>query len=158
MDKNLLKQNITNAFDNFKAEIKKHTDINQKRNDGGWSIGEIGDHIIKSTNSHWGATKKTDRPYDKYEKEIKELFLNFEMKFPAATQLQPQMKNYTVAELFSSIDINLKDIIQVIDTDDLTEICTDTQLPVWGTLTKFEWLTLIENHIIRHTHQINKFI
>lgn len=157
MDKKILKQNITKAFDNFKAEIKKETDINQKRTDGGWSVGEIGDHIIKSTGSHWGATKVADRPYDKYAKEIKDLFLNFEMKFPAAPQLQPQMKSYTVTELFFSLDNNLKDIIRVIDVDDLAVICTDIQLPVWGTLSKFEWLTLIENHIIRHTHQVNQF-
>ena len=41
MDKELLKTKIETAFENFKAAIRQHADINKKRADGGWAVGEI---------------------------------------------------------------------------------------------------------------------
>ena len=157
MNKELIKENLANAFENFKAAISNHTDINKKRADGGWSVGEIGNHLIKSTGSDWGTTKKADRPYDQHAHAIKDLFLNFELKFPSQPILQPDSKVYAVGEIFTALDSNLHNINTLIDNDDLTDICTDIQLPVWGVLTKYEWLILIENHIIRHTKQVNDF-
>jgi hypothetical protein len=79
------------------------------------------------------------------------------MKFPADPFLQPDSKQYLMEEIFSSLDQRKEGIYEMINTDDLTEICVDIELPVWGHLTKYEWLVLIENHIIRHTRQVNDF-
>jgi uncharacterized damage-inducible protein DinB len=157
MNKELIKENLTKAFKNFKEAISKHHDLNSKRADGGWSIGEIGNHIVKSTLCNMGATKKADRPFDQHATSIKELFLNFQMKLPAAPPLKPDSKNYTITELSSALDENLSEVIKMIDKDDLTELCIDIPLPVWGALSKYEWLVLMESHIIRHTHQVNTF-
>jgi hypothetical protein len=157
MDKKSLKQNIENAFANFKAAINQHQDINIKRADGGWSVGEIAGHIVKSTGVNFGATQNTDRRYDQHAAAVKELFLNFQVKFPANPMLHPDAKQYSSDELFSSINKNLEAVLKMIDNDDLTRTCIDIALPVWGTLTKYEWLILMENHIIRHTHQVADF-
>lgn len=157
MNKILLKENIETVFKNFQTAILKHMDINKKRADGGWSVGEIANHIIKSTQDDLGATKKTKRPYDKNAASIKETFLNFNLKFPAAPFLQPDSKEYTEQELFALLDNSKNGIIKMINEEDLTETCTDIELPIWGCLTKYEWLVLFENHIIRHTKQINDF-
>jgi len=157
MNKELIKEKLTKVFTNFKEAIGKHSDINRKRADGGWSVGEIGNHIIKSTQSNFGATKKSDRPYDQHANSIRELFLNFQLNLPAAPALQPDANNYNVTDLYSTLDANFESIIKMIDHDDLTDICVDIPLPVWGALTKYEWLVLMENHIIRHTNQVNKF-
>lgn len=157
MDKELLKQKIETVFTNFKAAINQHSDINKKRADGGWSVGEIAGHIIKGTGAQFGKTIKTERPYDQNADSIKNLFLNFELKFPAAPILQPESKQYSTDELFVVLDGNKADILRMIEQDDLTETCIDIQLPVWGALTKYEWLVLIENHLIRHTKQVTDF-
>lgn len=157
MNKELIKEKLTKVFTDFKEAISNHQDINRKRADGGWSVGEIGNHIIKSTQSNFGTTKKTDRPYDQNASSIKELFLNFQLKLPAAPALQPEANNYKVTDLYNALDANLEAVIKMIDQDDLTDICVDIPLPVWGALTKYEWLVLMENHIIRHTNQVNKF-
>ena len=79
------------------------------------------------------------------------------MKFPTAPMLEPDSKEYSKDEIFSNLDKNLNSILRMIDKDDLTETCVDIELPVWGCLTKYEWLTLFENHIIRHTKQVSDF-
>jgi hypothetical protein len=157
MDKDLIKEKIEGAFANFKSAIRQHSDINKKRADGGWSAGEIADHIIKSTQVSLGTTKQTDRPYDQHADSVRDLFLNFQMKFPAAPILQPDSREYSTGELFSMLDRNRDNILTMVENDDLTETCIDIQIPVWGTLTKYEWLALFENHIIRHTGQLNDF-
>lgn len=157
MDRDLLKQKIETVFAGFKTAIQLHTDINKKRADGGWTVGEIAGHIVKGTQVDLGVAKKTERPYDLHAASIKGLFLNFQLKFPAAPILQPDSKQYSTGELFSLLDANKANILRMIEQEDLTETCIDIQLPVWGTLTKYEWLVLFENHIIRHTKQINDF-
>ena len=157
MDKELLKEKIETAFENFKTAIGKHTDINMKRADGGWTVGEIADHVVKGTRADLGAVKKTERPYDQHATGIRDLFLNFNLRFPAAPVLQPEAKHYSMEGIFSSLDDSKEEILKMIDKDDLTVTCVDIQLPVWGSLTKYEWLVLFENHIIRHTRQVNLF-
>jgi methyl halide transferase len=157
MDKDLLKEQIHTAFENFKTAIRQHTDINKKRADGGWTVGEIGNHIIKSTGSDFGRTKKTERPYNQHAAAIRDLFLDFTAKLSAARVLEPDEKKYSLMELFTSLDYNKEMLFKMIDKDDLTEICIDIELPVWGSLTKYEWLLLIENHTIRHTRQVVDF-
>lgn len=157
MDKELLKQNIENAFANFKAAIALHKNINTKRADGGWSVGETGNHIVKSTGVDFGATQSTERAYDQHAASIKNLFLNFQLKFPANPMLHPDAKQYSSDEIFSSLDKNIEAVLDIISNEDLTKTCIDIELPVWGTLTKYEWLVLMENHIIRHTRQVRYF-
>jgi uncharacterized damage-inducible protein DinB len=157
MNKELLKETIKTVIENFKTAIQQHGDINIKRADGGWSVGEIANHIVKGIQTSLGASKITERPYDQNAAAIKNLFLNFEMKFPAAPFLQPESKQYNTEELFSTLDRSKENILKMINEENLTETCTDIQLPVWGSLTKYEWLVLFENHIIRHTKQVNDF-
>jgi hypothetical protein len=157
IDKALLKETLGAAFENFKTAIEHHTNINIKRADGGWTVGEISDHIVKASGSDFGNTEQTTRPYDRHAKAIRDLFLNFKLKFPSAPELQPTPAKYSKADLFASIDENKRKLLAMIDNDDLTVTCTDIALPVWGTLTKYEWLVLIESHTIRHTNQVNEF-
>ena len=157
MDKDLIKQRIDLAFTAFKSAIQQCSDINRKRSYGGWSVGEIANHIIKGTQTNLGATQKINRPYDLHAASIRDLFLNFQMKFPAAPMLKPDPGPYSKSGLFSNLDRNRDNVLAMIDNDDLTESCIDIQLPVWGALTKYEWLVLFENHIIRHTKQVNDF-
>lgn len=157
MNKALLKENIETVFKNFQTAILCHADINRKRADGGWSVGEIASHIIKGTQVDLRETQKTERPYDQHTTSIRDVFLNFQLKFPTAPILQPTPKQYSTDELFSMLDANKVSILRMIEQDDLTETCIGIELPVWGTLTKYEWLVLFQNHIIRHTKQVNDF-
>ena len=157
MNKNDLKLRIETAFNNFINVIQQHADINKKRADGGWSVGEIGNHILKGTDTNLGSTKKTERPYDKNADAIKALFLDFGKKFSTAPDIEPDEKQYTKEDLIVSLRESREEIFEMIDKEDLTETCVDWELPGWGNLTKYECVILYENHIIRHTKQAIDF-
>jgi len=157
MNKNDLKLRIETVFNNFINAIQQHADINKKRADGGWSVGQIANHILKGPDTNLGSTKKTERPYDKNADAIKALFLDFGKKFPNAPDIEPDAKHYTKEDLVVSLRESRGKIFQMIGQEDLTETCVDWQVPVWGNLTKYECVILYENHIIRHTKQVIDF-
>jgi hypothetical protein len=157
MNKIDLKLRIETVISNFINAIQQRTDINKKRADGGWSVGEIGNHIVKGTDTNLGSAKKTERPYDKNADAIKALFLDFSKKFPTAPDLEPDAKHYSKEDLIFSLRESQAGIFQMIDNEDLTETCVDWELPLWGHLTKYECVILYENHIIRHTKQVIDF-
>lgn len=111
MNEALIKENIAIAFENVKTAIQNHSDSNRKRADGGWSVGEIANHIVKGTQVNLGATKKTERAFDQHAASIRDLFLNFKMKFPAAPELLPDVRHYSEKELFYSLEVNDFDTI-----------------------------------------------
>ena len=157
MNKNDLKLRMETVFNNFIHAIQQHTDINKNRVDGGWSVGQIANHILKGTDTNLGSTKKTERPYDKNADSIKMLFLDFGKKFSNTPDIEPDVKQYTKEDLIISLYELQKEVFQMIDNEDLTETCVDWELPVWGNLTKYECVILYENHIIRHTKQVTDF-
>lgn len=157
MNKNDLKLRIETVFNNFISAILQHADINEKRADGGWSVGQIANHILKGTDTNLGSTKKTERPYDKNADAIEALFLDFDQKFSNAPDIEPDAKHYIKKDLIASLCESQEKVFQMIDKEDLTEICVDWELPVWGNLTKYECVILYESHIIRHTKQVTDF-
>jgi hypothetical protein len=157
MNKNDLKLRIETAFNNFINAIQQHADINKKRADGGWSVGQIGNHILKGTDTNLGSTKKTKRPYDKNADAIRALFLDFSKKLSTAPDIEPDEKQYIKEDLIVSLRESQKGIFQMIDKEDLTETCVDWELPGWGNLTKYECVILYETHTIRHTKQVIDF-
>ena len=157
MDKVNLKLRIETVFDNFINAVQQHADINTKRADGGWSVGQIGSHILKGTDTNLGSVKKTERPYDENAGTIKALFLDFDKKFSTAPDLEPDIKQFIKEDLIGSLQESQEKIIQMIEREDLTETCVDWELPVLGNLTKYECVILYENHVIRHTRQVIDF-
>jgi len=157
MNKNDLKIRIDTVFNNFIHAIRQHDDINKKRADGGWSVGQIANHILKGTDTNLGSTKKTERPYDKNAGAIKALFLDFNKKFPNAPDIEPDAREYSKEDLTASLRQSREHVFRMIDHEDLTETCVDWALPVWGHLTKYECVILFENHMIRHTNQVTDF-
>ncbi|AYB33563.1 DinB family protein [Chryseolinea soli] len=157
MNKNELKLRMETVFDHFIHALQQHDDVNRKRADGGWSVGQIANHILKGTDTNLGSTKKTERAYDKNADAIKALFLDFGKKFTNAPDIEPDAKHYTKEDLIVSLRASRDEVFRMIDQEDLTETCVDWELPVWGNLTKYECAILYENHIIRHTKQVIDF-
>lgn len=158
MDKARIKAQLDKVFGNFQEALQQHDHINTKRADGGWSVGEIADHVLKSTGPDFATlTKETSREYDRYAANIRETFLHFDVKFEADPFLHPDHKTYTLSKLMERLEKNKTGLKKLVDENDLTRTCTTVELPGWGHLTVYEWLVLIENHMIRHTKQVNDF-
>jgi hypothetical protein len=157
MNKQDLKNRIEAVFNNFIDAVKKHDDINKKRADGGWTVGEIADHILKGTGTDLGKTEKTTRAYDKNVADIKNVFLDFKRKLKNAPNLEPDHKQYSKDDVLRDLATNRNNVLKMIDTEDLTETCIDWSVPGWGNLTKYECVILYEVHTFRHTRQVNEF-
>jgi hypothetical protein len=155
IDTNLLKNDISKAFFDFKRAINANRKINVKYSIDTWSVGEIAEHILLGAKVDFSNTQKTERPFDLQVNSIKEFFLDFAQKHESMPILRPEHKDYQLNEILLRLDDFERNLLNVIDKDDLTEECVDDVLLTgWGYLTKYEWIHLHQYHIIRHMNQI----
>lgn len=153
-----LKAEISKALDKFTHLVQLLNDeqLNTSQGEGRWTAGELAQHVVLATQS-WPPeqTKKADRPHDKYENEIRELFLNQQIKMQAPTFIVPEHKEYTLSDIVKELKWNKHSAVKSIDENDLTEIILDMELPGWGFLSRYEWLILMLYHTQRHTQQLH---
>ncbi|MDR3712815.1 MAG: hypothetical protein P4L51_08370 [Puia sp.] len=86
------------------------------------------------------------------------LFLNFSirMKSPGFVDPgNPTRSRGEATQVLKKAAQNLED--RVMNTD-LTLTCTDIELPVFGCLTRYEWIKFISVHIQRHVHQLKAIL
>lgn len=153
-----LKNEINKALDEFTRLVQLFTDeqLNASQGENRWTAGELAQHVVLATQT-WTPqqTKKADRPYDKYEDEIRQLFLNQEIKMQAPPFIIPEHKEYTLSEIVKELKWNKHAAAKSIDENDLTDIILDMELPGWGYLSRYEWFILMLYHTQRHTQQLH---
>jgi hypothetical protein len=133
----------------------RDTTLNQVPFEGSWTAGQTAEHIIICGSGIPDArTAETDRAHDEKVDALKELFLNFDMKFKADPALEPRSASHKKDEQVHQIR-NIKDHLKTIaETTDLEALCQEMEFPSLGFLTRYEWLRFIVYHTQRHTHQI----
>lgn len=126
---------------------------------GGWSASEVSEHIIKASGGLSrlanGNTADCDREPAEKIPVIENLFLDYSQRLNAPEFLIPsgQLKQDEAEDAWKKIKA---DFLAVADMPDLTRLCTDSELPVFGKLTRLEWFNFSLIHIQRHTHQLQK--
>lgn len=122
---------------------------------GGWTPGQLVDHIIKATGGLPDEqTTEPGRLYSEKDEQTRSVFLNYEIKMQAPEFLHPDQEKYSQEEQIAALQ-NIRDgHLQVIRDKDLLQLCLDFELPVWGTLTRYEWFRFISYHATRHLHQL----
>jgi hypothetical protein len=135
----------------------KEKDYNKRPFSGGWSPAQVVDHIIQATGGLPDQyTMDTDRLYSEKDEMTRSAFLNFDTKMQAPDFLQPEQRDYNRDEQVKTIEGIRDQHMQSIRDKDLFAICLDFEMPVWGTLTRYEWLKFIGYHTTRHIHQLKK--
>ena len=133
----------------------KEQEINNRPFPGSWTAGQVARHIILSSA---GLPDKNvviaGRSYDQKVNSIRNLFLDFSQKFPAAKLIQPDEGPFDKEVLLTKLKANLDALIHVTQTRDLKALCPDVEVPGFGSLTRYEWLKLIVYHTQRHTQQL----
>lgn len=129
---------------------------------GGWSAGQVGEHLFKSDtsilNALYGPVKETLREPDAYVEDIKALFLDFSTRFQARDFILPtddvyHDKHMLIMALKSHRDLIGKSIL----TLDLSLACTDPLLSaVVGEWTRLEYINFVIAHTHRHIHQLEE--
>lgn len=135
--------------------------LNRIPSHGGWTAAQIGEHLLKSyavVKTLNGTTKPTQRPADKKIKSIKNLFLDFNVKMESPEFIVPSPDPIDKETLLTSLEKRVKQILEVIDTKDLTVTCEDYAIPEYGEFTRLEWVYFCLYHTQRHVHQLNQLV
>jgi hypothetical protein len=136
----------------------KPEDINKIPFPGSWTAGQLGEHVILSvsgiTNVVNGSTGATHRSPDQYVQALKDMFLDFNLKFVAAPVITPADKNYDKDYLKKKLATAFESFIQIAETKDLTDSCLEVNFPGMGHLTRLEWMYQTVYHTQRHTQQL----
>lgn len=157
MDKAILIKDIDLTFDTLVDALSKFDQktLNQSPFAGSWTAGQTAEHIIICGGGIPDSrTTVANRPFDEKVGAIKELFLNFELKFETNPSIAPGTPPHNGEELLQKIKEIKLHLANEAKTKELDALCEDTELPTFGLLTRYEWLRFILFHTQRHTHQI----
>jgi DinB superfamily len=156
-DRDELRKELEHTYNELKAALCGFTDegLNIIPFKGSWSAGQVAEHIIKATSGipdqH---TQFAGRVYNATDESIRSLFLNFSIKMKTPEFLEPESGTYSVGDLLSKIDNIRRTHMETVDQKDLHALCLDFELPMFGKLTRYEWIKFICYHTQRHTQQI----
>jgi hypothetical protein len=127
---------------------------------GSWTAAQVADHILKSCNGMdtllSGPGKPANREPDERAEEFRNLFLNFDIKFPSPDFILPDERDFTVKELTVALQFVKDAVLKAIPHSNLSEVPPlGEDHPLNGS-TKLELLHFITYHTMRHNHQIRK--
>ncbi len=130
--------------------------------EGSWTAGQVMDHILKSgfgiTKTLKGNAKPTERnPAEKVE-QVRSIFLNFDTKMKAPDFIIPSDGPHEQQEQLAAIEKLRGRYAEIIQSSELSETCTDFELPNIGEFTRLEWIYFFAYHTQRHTHQLKKIV
>lgn len=133
--------------------------FNTKPNDGGWSAGEVAEHLIKletgTVRLFIGEGTPCERNPEEKIGTMKKRLLQFEKKMTAPDSIVPDGKAKDKRKVLDKIQDIRQRLTGMIDIHDLSEVISDFDHPVFGTLTRIEWIYFSIYHSQRHGHQID---
>lgn len=128
MEKNILIQDIETTFDNLCDEMSKFDKdtLNQVPFKGSWTAGQTAEHIIICgsgiPDTH---TTESNRAYDEKVKAIKDLFLNFDLKFETNPSIAPDSAPHNKKVLVQKIREIKAHLKSVAANTELEALCKD---------------------------------
>lgn len=130
--------------------------INTAPEEGAWSGAQIVRHLLKGSVADllYGNVTPTERQPDLHVEPLRNLFLDFSVKFQSPDVLVPEEIHYDKARLMKELEDTAGRIRKAIQTLDLTATCMDWEMPQTGYLTRLEWICFYTVHTQRHTRQL----
>jgi hypothetical protein len=148
-----IKEKLVLAITSIKLDKINHIPF-----EGSWTAGQVGEHINLSVSGMIdilsAPAKETEREPDQYVKNIRDMFLNFNLKFQAAQNITPTAKHHDKETLINTLNHTFQTFIDIIQAEDLTGTFPGALFPGIGPLTRLEWVYLTIYHTQRHIHQL----
>lgn len=135
--------------------------LNKTPFEDSWTAGQLADHLRKSYDAGTvlkGKTEVTERAPDEKEQEFKDLFLNFDIKMKSPDFITPTNEHISKDKMINDLKDRTSLIVDVAKNEDLTLTCLDFKFPNSGHLTRYEWISFMNVHTIRHIHQLKNII
>ncbi|MBB6111747.1 DinB family protein [Mucilaginibacter lappiensis] len=143
-------------------EAVKQSEVNRIPFEGSWTAAELIEHMVLSISSSIslfnGPIRDTNRVPDQYVQYVKDMFLNFDLKFKSAPSIAPAAKLYDRDILIKKLRTAYNSLIYLVETKDLTDTCELWEFPTIGYLTRLEWAYQAVYHAQRHTQQLKNII
>ena len=155
-------QTNTESFINFIENISDDL-FNKKPNEDTWSAAENVEHIIRSefgTARLFNASTKKEPSRDTKSKleEIKTRFTDRSDKFQAFGVVLPTEGKKTKEELIEKFLRSREEVTKLIQEQDLDEVCMRFEHPLFGHMTRREWIHFNMVHTNRHKDQIEDLL
>lgn len=149
--------------ESFTELIQSITDeqFNTKPNDFTWSVAENVEHIIRSefgtARLFNSATKKDpERDSEAIIKKMKSRFLDRSKTLQAFGALLPTEGDKAKKELLQKFEASRNQVTELIQTQDMDELCMLYKHPLLGHMTRREWVSFNIVHTHRHMEQIKE--
>jgi hypothetical protein len=158
-----MEKEISNELSNVTGELVETLSsltgqqLNTVPFEGSWTAGELGEHLNKSygvAELLYGPVRKTERDPAEKVKQIKDVFLNYDIKMKSPDFIVPEKKEYDKDSLLNSLHLSINKIKLGAETLNLDETCTAMALPNLGEMTRTEWIYFVIYHTQRHVHQL----
>lgn len=124
-----------------------------------WTIAQLATHVKKSNNAIVQALQMQGKPCnrnaDERVIELKNIFLDFTVKFQSPEFIVPEKKDYKKEDVVNQLNNSIEQLKQLRSTANLTEII---YLPAFGEIAKFEILYFVLYHTQRHLRQLKNII
>jgi hypothetical protein len=141
--------------------ISSFTDeeINTVPFEGSWTPGEVAQHIIITLGGYMeqleGPVTDTGRAFDEKVPLLKDMFLNFDVKYESPVSALPEIKHYDKREILHKLEALKHHINHYDRATDMTLSCVAFEFPGGlGSLTRTENLHFLLYHTKRHLHQL----
>lgn len=133
-------------------------DFNTKPLGGGWTAGQVAEHLIKvetGTNRLFtGETKICDRDPEEKINNIRNRLTDFETKINAMDTIVPDDNPKNKDDVLDKLQDIRQRLTGMIELHDLSELITGFAHPLFGSLTRIEWIYFNIYHAERHLEQI----
>ena len=132
--------------------------FNQAPFEGSWTAGQAAEHLYKGERNAVkminGSSEPTERdPFEK-EKILRSVFLDYETKRKSPEFILPTTEEKDPRFFIEGFTDSRKELKTLIETKDLSQLCTTRPFPQIGNLTGWEWLCFAVYHSRRHARQM----
>ena len=127
--------------------------------EGSWTAGQVADHLLRSAGVlqvlH-GRTASAHRlPNEKVEL-IRHVFLDFKTKLKSPDFIVPSGGPHDQDDAVGRLREVWTGMESAVQRLDLEQLCLGFDLPVFGLMTRLEWITFYMLHTQRHIRQIRR--
>ena len=160
MDKKQIIADINRMINDLLTQVARFSDenFNSKPASEGWSAGEVSEHLlklVKNVNRNLRArTMPPGRPDSEKIDIISTVFDDYERKYHAPEQIIPSADQKNKADMLSQLEKHHRQLVEVVENYDLSEICKGFNHPSLGAFTRLEWIYFIVHHGHRHIQQM----
>ncbi|PUZ29689.1 hypothetical protein DCC81_09690 [Chitinophaga parva] len=136
---------------------------NRKPTNGGWSAAQTMEHLLLSAsgvaNLLAGArTAPAQREPTRQYGILEQVFNNYDQKYPSAENLLPQGEHFEKATHLAAMQASLEQIYQHIGQPGIFDELVEIDLPVFGVMTRIEYIYLVVLHNTRHIRQVREAV